>query len=343
MAAAYGGGGLGVLSAGAFGLIRAEAALARRAIGEPTGEPPSADGVYGAHHEAEPLTLALLGDSSAAGLGVDHPHQTPGAMLAAGLARVRRPAGAAASARPWSARRAATWPSRSTPSRADVAGRRGDHDRRQRRHPPGQAADAPSATSTTPSGGCARSAPRSSSAPAPTSARSSRSPSRCAGSPAGRAASWPPPRRSSSSRRAAARCRSATCSGPEFAASPKEMFGPDRFHPSPAGYASAAAALLPVGVRGAGRVVRRRGRAGAGPDPRRGRPPDRAGRRRGRRRAGHRGRRRPGRRARPRAARPLGAAAAPARPRPAARSRHRGGGRARCASRLADCGVVTGQ
>ena len=37
MAAAYGGGGLGVLSAGAFGLVRAEAALARRAIGEPTG------------------------------------------------------------------------------------------------------------------------------------------------------------------------------------------------------------------------------------------------------------------------------------------------------------------
>jgi hypothetical protein len=33
--------------------------------------------------------------------------------------------------------------------------------------------------------------------------------------------------------------------GPEFAASPSEMFGPDRFHPSVAGYASAAAALLP--------------------------------------------------------------------------------------------------
>jgi hypothetical protein len=86
MAAAYGGGGLGVLSAGAFGLVRAEAALARRAIGEPTGEPPDADGVYGAHHSGEPLRLLMLGDSSACGLGVDHPHQTPGAMLAAGLA-----------------------------------------------------------------------------------------------------------------------------------------------------------------------------------------------------------------------------------------------------------------
>src|SRR3990170_453092 len=86
MAAAYGGGGLGALSAAAFGLVRAEAALARRTIGEPTGVPPQSDGVYGAHHEGTALTLALLGDSSACGLGVEHPHQTPGAMLAAGLA-----------------------------------------------------------------------------------------------------------------------------------------------------------------------------------------------------------------------------------------------------------------
>jgi lysophospholipase L1-like esterase len=33
--------------------------------------------------------------------------------------------------------------------------------------------------------------------------------------------------------------------GPEFAARPSEMFGPDRFHPSATGYASAAMALLP--------------------------------------------------------------------------------------------------
>ena len=76
-----------MLSAGAFGLIRAEAALARRAIGEPTGVPPDADGVYGgAPHAASRLRMVMLGDSSACGLGVDHPHQTPGAMLAAGLA-----------------------------------------------------------------------------------------------------------------------------------------------------------------------------------------------------------------------------------------------------------------
>jgi hypothetical protein len=33
--------------------------------------------------------------------------------------------------------------------------------------------------------------------------------------------------------------------GPEFAATPKVLFGPDRFHPSAAGYSSLAQVLLP--------------------------------------------------------------------------------------------------
>ena len=37
-----------------------------------------------------------------------------------------------------------------------------------------------------------------------------------------------------------------TILGPEFEAAPAEMFGPDRFHPSPAGYRSCAAAMLPT-------------------------------------------------------------------------------------------------
>jgi len=41
--------------------------------------------------------------------------------------------------------------------------------------------------------------------------------------------------------------------GPEFAARPSEMFGPDRFHPSAAGYAAAATVLLPA-VRAASGV-----------------------------------------------------------------------------------------
>ena len=244
MAAAYGGGGLGVLIGGAFGLVRAEAALARRAIGEPTGEPPEADGVYGAHHSGEPLPLLLLGDSSAGGLGVDHPHQTPGAMLAAGLAEcadrpVQLTAVAAVGARSSDlsaqiervvrVRRSTSRWSWSAPTTS----------------PTGSGRRRPCATSTTRCAGCTTWTPRSSSAPAPTSARSSRCPSRCAGSPG------------ASSRQLAAAQTIAVVEaggrtvslgdilGPEFAASPKEMFGPDRFHPSVAGYASAAAALLP--------------------------------------------------------------------------------------------------
>ena len=37
-----------------------------------------------------------------------------------------------------------------------------------------------------------------------------------------------------------------TILGPEFAARAADMFGPDRFHPSPAGYRSCAAAMLPT-------------------------------------------------------------------------------------------------
>ncbi len=87
MAAAYGGGGVGVAGAGIVALLTAQARLARRTIGEPTAAPPSADGVYGGFDGA-PLRLAMIGDSSAAGLGVHTPAETPGAQLAAGLAEL---------------------------------------------------------------------------------------------------------------------------------------------------------------------------------------------------------------------------------------------------------------
>ena len=116
--------------------------------------------------------------------------------------------------------------------------------------------------------------------------------------------------------------------GPEFAASPSEMFGPDRFHPSVAGYASAAAAMLPSACAALGVWIGGRGGAGAGPGPRRGRPADLAGRGRGGRRARHRGGRRPGRRPGPRPARPLGAAPPPAGRRHRRDAGHRRGGRA---------------
>ena len=84
--AAYGGGGVGLLGAAVTGVLVVEAKLARRWIGEPTELPPYADGIYGAGAPHQVLDLVMLGDSSAAGLGVDDPQQTPGALLAAGLA-----------------------------------------------------------------------------------------------------------------------------------------------------------------------------------------------------------------------------------------------------------------
>jgi lysophospholipase L1-like esterase len=83
---AYGGGVIGALGAVGYGLIRAEAGLARRTIGEPTDVPPDPTGVYG-RYLGPALRLVMLGDSSATGLGCDTPDQTPGALLAGGVAR----------------------------------------------------------------------------------------------------------------------------------------------------------------------------------------------------------------------------------------------------------------
>ncbi|MFN2537846.1 MAG: GDSL-type esterase/lipase family protein, partial [Mycobacteriales bacterium] len=74
------------LGVAAYGLIRAEAKLARRTIGEPTDLPPDPTGVYG-RYLGPTLHLVMLGDSSATGLGCDSPAQTPGALLAGGIAR----------------------------------------------------------------------------------------------------------------------------------------------------------------------------------------------------------------------------------------------------------------
>ena len=70
----------------AYGVIRAEAKHARHTIGEPTEQPPDPTGVYG-RYLGPSLRLVMLGDSSATGLGCDSPAQTPGALLAGGVAR----------------------------------------------------------------------------------------------------------------------------------------------------------------------------------------------------------------------------------------------------------------
>ena len=86
-AAAYGGGGLSLAGAGIYGLLTAEAKLARRTIGEISPDPvPDATGWYGRGRPGPALKVALLGDSSAAGYGVDRVEDTPGAILASGVA-----------------------------------------------------------------------------------------------------------------------------------------------------------------------------------------------------------------------------------------------------------------
>ncbi|MCW2796427.1 MAG: hypothetical protein JWM79_1924, partial [Nocardioides sp.] len=86
-AAAYGGGGLSVLGTALYGVLRAEAKLARRAIGNADGDPPpDSTGWYGRGRPGPAIKVALLGDSSAAGYGVERVEETPGALLASGIA-----------------------------------------------------------------------------------------------------------------------------------------------------------------------------------------------------------------------------------------------------------------
>jgi len=85
-AAAFGGGGLSVVGAVLYGLLWVEATIARRAIGNADDTPPDPTGWYGKDRAGQPITVALLGDSSAAGYGVESVQETPGAHLASGIA-----------------------------------------------------------------------------------------------------------------------------------------------------------------------------------------------------------------------------------------------------------------
>lgn len=90
-------GGIGAASAAAYGMLTEQTRRVRRAMGPPIGAPLRADGVYlpdgrGPLPPAElppddpPLVLGVLGDSTAAGLGVDTTEELPGVLLARGLA-----------------------------------------------------------------------------------------------------------------------------------------------------------------------------------------------------------------------------------------------------------------
>lgn len=85
-AAAFGGGGLTVLGGLTFGLLVVEAKAARKIIQGSAGSPPPVtDGVYGAGLPAEALSFTMLGDSTAAGIGVGAPDETAAGLIASGL------------------------------------------------------------------------------------------------------------------------------------------------------------------------------------------------------------------------------------------------------------------
>ena len=91
--AAFGSGGIGLAGAGFVALLRQEARAARRRVEarSRTEDPPSGDGVYGRspkHRRQQPLVFAVLGDSSAVGLGVERAAETPGVQIAAALAEL---------------------------------------------------------------------------------------------------------------------------------------------------------------------------------------------------------------------------------------------------------------
>lgn len=87
-------GALGGVTSAAYGLLSEQSKRAREVIGVPEDPPFNADGVYLPGADAPVagadlpglLRFAVLGDSLAAGLGVDAAAQLPGVLLARGLA-----------------------------------------------------------------------------------------------------------------------------------------------------------------------------------------------------------------------------------------------------------------
>ncbi|SCL27832.1 Lysophospholipase L1 [Micromonospora nigra] len=90
--AAIGTGATAAAVVASSGVLFGQARQARRTIPMAEAPPPRCDGVYGAKFPGPPVTMVVLGDSSAAGYGVHRRRETPGALLATGLSRrLRRP------------------------------------------------------------------------------------------------------------------------------------------------------------------------------------------------------------------------------------------------------------
>ncbi|HWC24196.1 MAG TPA: SGNH/GDSL hydrolase family protein [Flexivirga sp.] len=87
-AAAYVAGTAGVSAAcflSGWGVLKGEAAIARRVVGQPFDGAPDDNGVYGAG-PGDAIQFVVLGDSTAKGMGADAASQTVGAIIATAVA-----------------------------------------------------------------------------------------------------------------------------------------------------------------------------------------------------------------------------------------------------------------
>lgn len=241
-AAAYGGGSLTLLGAASFALLIAEAKLARKWVGTPNGDPPVADGLYGTG-DGDPLSLVMIGDSSAAGIGVEDASDAPAALLAAGLSAVaERPvrltnvAQSGAQAKDLNAQVVRAL--RVEPELAVIM--IGANDVTHRVKATMSVRDLERAVRRLREAGC--------------EVIVGTCPDLGTVEPIAQPLRWVTRRwcrqLAAAQTIAVVEAGGRTVSlgdllGPEFAANPTEMFGPDRFHPSAKGYAAAAAAVLP--------------------------------------------------------------------------------------------------
>jgi lysophospholipase L1-like esterase len=249
--AAYGGGGIGLAGAAAAGLVLAEVHLARRRVGNGVSpHVPNADGRYGRTYDIPgevPLRLTMLGDSTAAGQGVHRAGQTPGALLASGLAALAE--------RPVELRTVATPGARSDDLDRQVALVLADPD-----PVPDICVIMVGANDVTHRMPPTRSVRHLSSAvrrlrTAGAEVVVGTCPDLGTIEPVQQPLRWLA--RRASRQLAAAQTigvveqggRTVSLGdllGPEFAANPRELFGPDSYHPSAEGYATAAMAVLPT-------------------------------------------------------------------------------------------------
>ena len=96
--ALYVGGGIGTLlasgTASLIGVIYAESKIAKRRIPEATEPPPVTDDTTwtaaGVSRSRTPIRIAMLGDSTAAGYGAHRERDTPGAQIAIGISEAAR-------------------------------------------------------------------------------------------------------------------------------------------------------------------------------------------------------------------------------------------------------------